>query len=259
MEEKEVEMVEGKDEVLEISREQRKRHPFVEGCCRACRALWFGTNTATKITMVRMLLIPFIIFFWVGAVHFYLNDFFAEWGRFVALMLFVIAVASDWLDGYVARKFNQVSDMGKLLDHVIDKLLVLAGFLLIITDPFLTGDEFLSIVPIWAAVVVAFVAIGRDVVVTTIRQLALQKGLTMGADKLGKAKTLFQFLALILFMIYVVNYDLNPGGSQANLFETILIYLAWSAMVVATALTVISAVNYGLQYGKLAQTNDKGE
>jgi len=218
---------------------------------QVCSRLWTGSTTATKITAVRILLIPFIILFYVGGATF-TSDFFHFNGRLIALILFTVALATDWLDGQIAKRFNQQSKQGEWLDAFADKLLVITGLLLVFTDPFLNHDDLLSIIPMMAGVFAALAIIGSDMLGGTIKNYARTKDLEFKCGLLCKIKLAFQFSAIFLFMLFAVNY--RPTG--ANLFfesgtgETIFTYLAWTAMTVAAVLSIINVVWLSVLYFK---------
>jgi phosphatidylglycerophosphate synthase len=215
---------------------------------------------ATKITIARICLIPFILFFYLMAANVE-SEFFFRYGKLVALILFMVAVATDYLDGLVARKKDQISVVGKLLDPVADKLLMLAGFVLIITDLPLYGimagsnnfDELARVMLPFAAVLILFIPLARDYVISILRMIAAGKGITMAADKLGKAKTIVTGLAISMFMFYAAYYNIDNSALVIGDGATIYRYIMWSVMLVATALTIISGVNYCLGYYREAK------
>jgi CDP-diacylglycerol--glycerol-3-phosphate 3-phosphatidyltransferase len=107
----------------------------------------------------------------------------------VALLLFVVATVTDWLDGYLARRLNQITDLGKLLDPLADKILVTAAlFYLVYHDS----------LPLWMAVVM----VARDFLITGLRTIAASKGVLIPADRAGKHKTVSQFAAIITALVY---------------------------------------------------------
>ncbi len=108
----------------------------------------------------------------------------------VALVSFVLATISDWLDGYLARKLNLVTSLGKLLDPLADKILVAAAFV------YLSAQ---GLCPVW----VTSVIIGREFLVTGLRQIAIEKGVIIAADNLGKWKTTFQLAVGITCMVWL--------------------------------------------------------
>ena len=210
-------------------------------------------TTATKITMSRILILPVILFFYLAS-SFIESSFFNLYGKLIALVLFVLAAATDWLDGYVARRYNQVSDMGKLLDPIADKLLTLAGFILVATDfevlagGFRPSGAYLPM-PIWFVVLALFIALGRDIIINALRSIATQKGVTIAADKYGKAKSVVQYIAIIMLMFYAVGFAHNYFGLESTeIAVQVYEFASLFAMSVATILTVVSAGNYLYQY-----------
>ena len=106
----------------------------------------------------------------------------------IALFVFVVAAISDFLDGYLARKNNQVTNFGKLMDPLADKILMCAGFVMLIT---------LRHIPAWIVVVI----LSREFLVTGLRLLASAEGKVLAAESLGKYKTIFQIVTVIYFLL----------------------------------------------------------
>lgn len=201
-------------------------------------------TTATKITLSRIVLIPLIIFFYLSGT-FIMNSFFIQYGKLIAVLLFIVAAATDWVDGYVARKYNQISDMGKLLDPIADKMLVYTGFILIAVD-FAIIHGINSIIPAWF-IVVAFVAtLGRDLIVNALRMVASEKGVVIAADNVGKLKSVLQFIAISLLMFWSFDYMVRvfEYGLLLEIFE----YLCIFTLSAATIVCIYSGVNYMVQY-----------
>ena len=202
-------------------------------------------TTATKITFARIALIPIILFFYLSGDIIQI-PFFYTYGRLIALVLFIIAAATDWLDGWVARKYNQVSDMGKLLDPIADKMLTLLGFVLVVTDYAVVGA--LGVLPLWLAVIAIFVAIGRDFVVNALRQLGAEKGITIAADMAGKVKSVMQFIAIPLLMFYAHDFvnsnSILHVGIVLELYEYVCIFV----LSAATLLSIYSGAHYLVKY-----------
>jgi len=212
---------------------------------------------ATKITFARILVVPIIIFFYLCGGHWGLfpnSSFLVRYGKLIALLLFGIAAISDTIDGYIARKYNQVTDLGKMLDPIADKILTLAGFVLIVLDydvirySSFQGDGFL---PVWFAVIALFVALGRDYIINGLRFIAVEKDVTIAADKLGKAKSFIQYCAIGLFMIYAWDAVQPSSLIGTGMFMEVYQFTALFALALATILTVVSAVNYMYQYREL--------
>lgn len=158
-------------------------------------------------------------------------------GYGTGLVLFIVAAVSDWLDGYLARKMGLVTPLGKLMDPLADKILVSAAFV------FFTEK---GLCPVWVTALI----IGREFLVTGLRQIAIEAGQVLAADRLGKWKTTFQLAYLITGLIWLT------GEKAGKLFPVVesLKHLArpqadggWLQPVflwAAVALTVISGWNY---------------
>lgn len=131
------------------------------------------------ITSIRIALLPFVYLF-------YLTDFVA-YSQYIAIAIFVIAAATDFLDGMIARKYNLVSNVGKMLDPIADKMLYYTGLFLIIV----TG-----ILPLWACVIIYVINLIRDFAIDCLRMLAATKGTVLAANMFGKIKTVIAFVAL---------------------------------------------------------------
>jgi CDP-diacylglycerol--glycerol-3-phosphate 3-phosphatidyltransferase len=155
-------------------------------------------------------------------------------GNVLALVMFVLAALSDWLDGYLARKLGLVTPLGKLLDPLADKILVCTGYV------FFTGC---GLCPLWATAII----IGREFLVTGLRQIAVEKGEVLAADNLGKWKTGLQLAYCITGLVWLSFAPLQGqeslGGllhSWANPDSWLLPIFLWGSV----ALTVISGLNY---------------
>ena len=138
-------------------------------------------NLPNRITLSRIILLP--VFLAVALINFPGNDF-------VAGGLFIILAVSDFIDGYIARKYNQVTDFGKFLDPIADKLLVNTVLIIMaVREP--------GLVP----AVVAIVMIARDLLVDALRQVASAKGVILAANIWGKLKTVIQMVALTMALL----------------------------------------------------------
>lgn len=182
-------------------------------------------NLPNKITLIRIILIPFVIFFYLAN--------FIPYGKLVALILFIIASCTDFLDGYYARKYNLISNLGKLLDPIADKILVSSALLLIITDGTVLAPY---------GVIAGIIIIGREFIVSALRQIAASKNYVMAADNLGKLKTVFQDITLPVFLF--ISFINAEQVLQIDVFLNILNIIAYTTLGIATALTIISCVNY---------------
>lgn len=165
---------------------------------------------ATKITLLRILLvIPFAIFLLQKSGMFI----------FAALIVFGIASLTDYLDGKIARSRNEVTDLGKFLDPLADKLFISSAFII-----FLQFDE-LS-VPSWAVILI----ISREFIINGLRMLAASKGKIIAASSLGKIKTVSQIIAvlLILFILLVKKFEI----------------LSFYIILITTIITLYSGIVY---------------
>lgn len=153
-------------------------------------------TTANKITIIRILMIPFFIFCAMQQ---------SAAMQIAALVLFCVASFTDFLDGYVARKYNQVTDFGKFVDPLADKLLVTAALLLFIEK---------GIFPAW----MVFIILAREFIITSLRIVAANKGRVLAATWTGKVKTCVQIGGIIVDFLFLI---LVSGGSSIAAFGVI--------------------------------------
>ena len=166
-------------------------------------------NLPNKLTLLRVILI-------VPFVGFMLLTEFTEWSKWVALVIFCAASITDMLDGYIARRDGLVTNFGKFMDPLADKLLVCSALVCLVS---------LRLLP----TVVCIIIIAREFAISGFRLVASDNGIVIAAGFWGKLKTISQ-----MFMIIVLIMDLN------GVFATIGTVL----IVVATALTIISMIDY---------------
>lgn len=179
-------------------------------------------NTPTKITLARICMIPvFVALFLIDAI---------PYGKFIATFIFIIASLTDWLDGYIARKYNLVTDLGKFLDPIADKLLVTSALILIILK---ADGIYCTLLAVFAIVIIS-----RELIVSGLRIIASSKSIVLAADKLGKIKTVLQIVALVLLLPYA---DIFALSAQIG---NIIFYVGLGFLSAATLMTVISGVNY---------------
>ena len=164
-------------------------------------------NIANKITLVSIFLVPVFVLFM-------LTDF-TEYNSLIAFIVFVIATITDKIDGTIARKYNLVTDFGKFLDPIADKLLVSSALICLTAD---------GTLPAWITIVI----IGREFIISAFRLVCADTGKTVAATWWGKSKTIAQMVTIIVLLLNI---------PQLAILETILIY-------VSLALTIISLVDY---------------
>ena len=141
-------------------------------------------NLANKLTMLRILMIPVFI-----AVLVYSKDRDIVY-RYIALGIFIIASATDALDGYVARRYNMITDFGKLMDPLADKILVSSALIILIE---------LGNISSW----IVSIVIAREFIISGIRLIATEKNIIIAASPLGKLKTVSQMLSVILMLLSI--------------------------------------------------------
>lgn len=206
-------------------------------------------NLPNKITCVRLALIPVFVFF-------YMADF-IPYGKLVAALVFATACLTDFLDGRIARKRGLVTNLGKFLDPIADKVLVMAGLLVLIAWPitphYLQGTPAASnmaylpaIMPVYVGIIAAFIILARELIISAFRQIAATKNVVLAADFYGKVKAVFQFITLIFYFLYafVITefYDANvQGWATAN---TVLNIIGYVFLAVTVILTIVSAWKY---------------
>ena len=198
-------------------------------------------NLPTKLTIIRIILIPvFVAIFFI--------DF--SYNRFIACAIFIIACLTDWLDGYLARKWNQVTDLGKFLDPIADKMLVSCALLALIPQV-APAAIYQTLITVFAMIIMC-----RELMVSCFRILAASKKVVLAADWWGKAKTICQMLALIILLPFenIVAYAPICDANAYNFF-----YVGFGLLAMATLLTIISGFNYILKNKNVLKTEPSPE
>lgn len=153
-----------------------------------------------------------------------------------ALVIFIIAAVTDWADGYVARRFNMITDFGKLMDALADKVLMVGMFVTLIAIP--------HWLPAWSLFLV-LVIIGREFLITGLRLVAASRGVVLAAEKGGKIKTVFQIVAASLLLLEL---SLTRDFGLEGVFVTIIYWAGMGLFVVAAGLTMQSGLTYMTKY-----------
>lgn len=185
----------------------------------------------TKITMVRLVMIPFVILC-------YCLQGLNEYLFILTSALFLIASLTDYLDGHIARKYNMVSDLGKLLDPIADKVLVAAGLFIVIDGGYIAIPYF--------ALICTTIIIAREFMIGVIRQMAALKKVVLAADKLGKIKTATTMFALTFLLL----------SRHDNIVFVVLGYAGTVLFALATLFTLISGLNYLIKNFDLILSDD---
>ncbi len=187
-------------------------------------------NLPNKLTVFRMILIPFFVLF-------LLTSFLPTSVRYLlALLLFVAASLTDMLDGRISRKRNLVTNFGKFMDPLADKLLVCSAFICLLQ---------LGMVPAWAVIVI----IAREFVISGFRLIAAEHQIVIAAGMWGKVKTVFQMVSIILFLfsgVLLPHISLDTGASLTAMawIAMIVFFLAVFTFYVCVVLTVVSLIEY---------------
>ena len=181
-------------------------------------------NLANKLTVLRIILVPVMVIvhylqYSIGLSGTFLNISIANW---LIILIFAVASYTDHLDGKIARKENMITNFGKFMDPLADKLLVCSAMICLVD---------LKLIPSWIVIII----IAREFIISGFRLVASDNGVVIAASYWGKFKTTFQMLMIIftIFNIYLENDVLD-------VISNILVY-------VALALTVISLIDYMLK------------
>ncbi len=201
-------------------------------------------NLPNKITLTRIFMIPvFVLIFFLDGV--------LPYNYVIAAAVFALAACTDFIDGYIARKYKLVTNLGKFLDPIADKVLVSVAMMLLLTIKFYV-KAFNSIdyryTFYFAMAVCICIIMARELIISAFRQIAATRGLVMAADKLGKYKTTFQDISIAVLLVAA---DLT-GGAQ-----TVCVYAGLALFAVATVLTVWSGISYVVKNGQVLKDEEK--
>lgn len=167
-------------------------------------------NLPNKLTILRVILIPFFVFF-------LLYPGFEGYGNYIATAIFIVASLTDLLDGKIARKYNLVTNFGKFMDPLADKLLVCAAMICLVYTRQLAA---------WIVIII----ISREFIISGFRLIASDNGIVIAASYWGKFKTTFQMLMIIVLILNVQN----------PLFQMLGVVVTYAALI----LTIISLIDY---------------
>lgn len=188
--------------------------------------LWTPAN---KVTLARILAIPLFVIVVISPWPQYFPQWpeADAWKPIIAALVFVVISATDAIDGHLARSRNEVTNLGKFMDPLADKILVTAALLALIE---------LQVLPSWVALII----LAREFIVSGIRMVAASEGIVMPASWWGKVKTVTQIIAVVLFLVKgsplfgTVSHDLSNG----------LYLFAWAMMIIALFFTIVSMLDY---------------
>lgn len=180
-------------------------------------------NLPNRLTVLRVIMIPFFVVF-------LLTDLGGVYSSYIALAIFIAASLTDLLDGKIARKYNLVTNFGKFMDPLADKLLVCAALICLIETGKLAS---------WVVIII----ISREFIISGFRLIAADNGIVIAASYWGKFKTTFQMLMVIMLIA-------DFGGSVFAVIETVLVYIS-------VALTIISLIDYLIKNKNVLKENGK--
>ena len=153
----------------------------------------------------------------------------------VALLFFVLAATTDYLDGEIARRYALITNFGKLMDPLADKIMTAAAFVCLVP---------LHAIPAWVAIIVIL----REFLITGLRLLAVSKGSVLAADPIGKHKTFWQIATVIFFLLLLAYNEFahqpNGGPEHGPTWEALWLYGGWTVSGIAVALTLYSGLDY---------------
>jgi len=184
-------------------------------------------NLPNKLTILRIVLaFIFIVFLFLPGLAY----------KIAALATFLMASATDALDGYLAKKHNQVTDFGRLMDPIADKILILSAFLAFVQ---------MQLVPAWMVIIIIF----REAAMTGLRALALTKNKVIVADRGGKHKTAFQVFAIVAILLLIIFKEAGPKLLSFWSQRTEIAYkqAIFVLMFITMGLTLVSGISYLLK------------
>ena len=198
-------------------------------------------NLPNKLSLMRIILVPFILLFMLP-IHIGSfepsgwNEFICEYGMIIAAVLFVIASVTDLFDGKIARKYNLITNLGKFLDPLADKMLVICILIALV--------DLGRISSIWVCIIIV-----REFAVSGIRMLASAKGVVIAAKMIGKIKTVTQMVAISYLMFETLLIKIIDAASSCDLADITdgVQVVGNILLIISVIMTIISGVDYLLK------------
>ena len=190
-------------------------------------------NLPNKLTLTRLCLVPVMIIFYVVA-----WETASLWALWVSTAIYIIAAATDFLDGKIARKTGTVTTLGKFLDPIADKILTISALVMVLPYNLMPGPYY---------VIGVIIIILREFIVSGLRQSAASSGKIIAADMFGKIKAFVQDIAAPIIMMMPVLLIWWEG----------LKYFAWVIFAAAVILTILSGINYVVKNRNVLSQEDK--
>ncbi len=195
-------------------------------------------NLPNKLSIVRILLIPLMVAVFLIDV--------IPYKFLIVAFIFALSSLTDFLDGYIARKYKLVTDLGKFLDPIADKILVLTSLVLIMADPTILSGAFASLAILSKEGAYTFyqitgvlgvsIIIAREMIVTVLRMIASSKGVVLAAEKVGKVKTFVTDVAICLLFL--------ARQFITSIYGVGIYFVGFALFVIAVILTAYSGVYY---------------
>lgn len=195
----------------------------------------FRMNLPNRLTVGRLILT--VLFVGVLSVNF-------PYHYTLALILFVLAATTDYFDGEIARRYALVTDFGKLMDPLVDKIMTAAAFVCLVP---------LKAIPAWVAIIV----ISREFLITGLRLLAVSQGRILPADRIGKHKTSWQIATVIFFLGLLTIQELMMPNTQSSVGpgSPLWSYGGWTVSSIAVGLTLYSGLDYLWKHRAMLNTD----
>lgn len=187
-------------------------------------------NLPNKLSILRLVMIP------IFAVIFFIPDI--PYNYLISAIIFALAAATDFLDGYIARKYNLVTNLGKFLDPIADKVLVSTALIIMLVNP---NVIYPPILPWYGAIAVAII-LARELIISGFRMVAASKGMVLAADKSGKIKTFFQDISIVV-LLAGASFETIPFTNLPMPYGVVNI-IGLSLLGIATILTIVSGFEY---------------
>ena len=179
-------------------------------------------NWANRLTVARF----FLTLLFVAALSLEL-----PYSRTCALILFLVASVTDWVDGHIARNYGMITDFGKLMDPLVDKIMMAAAFICLVP---------LEAFPAWVVVII----ISREFLITGLRLLALSNGQVLAAESLGKHKTVWQIVTVVFYMVLLSLAECIAGAQDSSWWAFAWSHVGAAVLAIAVILTIWSGLGY---------------
>ena len=179
-------------------------------------------NLPNKLTLSRIFATPLLVLFYLLPIPYGI-------GKFIALVVYILACITDLLDGKIARKYNLITDFGKFSDQIADKFITTTALILVL---------FNGVTVMWASVIILLIVVLRDILISGIRMLAAKYGSVIAADIFGKIKSFVLDVACMVLIFYFGMFTIFGNGVE---FIKIIGFIG---IVAGALLALISCVNY---------------